>query len=76
MIYLLRDLLRITDAETRGGRSIVTVFVAAVAINAVIGFLRRSPNAHAARKLPAVGLTARCVGSVTLGGIAGRRCET
>ena len=58
MIYLLRDLLHMPSAETRGGRSIVIVFVAAVVVNAAAGALRRFVSPPEGRRIPVAALTA------------------
>jgi len=55
MIYLLSDLLQMSQPELRGGRAIVAVFVAAAVVNATLGVLRRPSG------------KARSVGSVALG---------
>jgi len=55
MIYLLSDLLQMSQPELRGGRAIVAVFVAAAVVNATLGVLRRPSG------------KARSVGVVALG---------
>jgi hypothetical protein len=55
MIYLLRDLLQMADAELRGGRAIVVVFIAAAVVNGAAGGLRR-PRRQ--KSLPAAALGA------------------
>ncbi len=62
MIYLLRDLLRMPGPELRGGRAIVAVFIAAAAVNGLVGALRRSSPSRrtirpATMSAPALALT-------------------
>ncbi len=53
MIYLLRDLLKMPEAELRGGRAIVAVFIAAAVVNVLAG-ARRPTRRPETRSLAAL----------------------
>jgi len=71
MIYLLKDLLHIPGAETRGGVAIVTVFFSALVTNGAVAMTTRSSRQTRLRAvalaLPALALIAAA--GLILGGI-------
>ena len=67
MIYLLRDLLKMPDAELRGGRAIVAVFIAAAIVNGTVGGLRKAAKRQ--KHLPVATLSAPALALVLSGGL-------
>ncbi len=71
LIYLLRDVLTIPEAETRGGLTIVAVFASALLVNALAGVWRRSPSVAGRLNWLLLGLPAAilfvCAGLLAIG---------
>lgn len=73
MIYLLGDLLRMSDPDLRGARAIVTVFVAAAVTNAAVGALRGRASSARSIRLFALGAPALVLMLAAGGLVAGIR---
>ncbi|MGZ5017036.1 MAG: MFS transporter [Methylobacter sp.] len=69
MIYLLKDLFHIPNAETRGGAAIVTVYLSALGANGALALARRSSLESGRRSLRAAALALPSVALVFAAGL-------